>query len=184
MKLKRPEDPREFEAVIIGREAGSIRVSLDGEEIGIALESAADGATIVRIGDRRLKFRGMRSRNALMVAAGPANFTFAEVESRAGGARRGSASPEMTAPMPGKVLKVLVSEGQAVAPGDPLIVLEAMKMETTLFAEGAAVIRKIRVEAGQMVDHGAVLIELSAAPNPAVNSAAASSKNESPVQGT
>jgi biotin carboxyl carrier protein len=79
----------------------------------------------------------------------------------------------MAAPMPGKVLKILVSEGQAVAAGEPLIVLEAMKMETTLFAEGAAVIRKIRVETGQMVDHGAVLLELSPA--------AGSSASESPV---
>ena len=76
--------------------------------------------------------------------------------------------------MPGKVLKILVSDGQAVAAGDPLIVLEAMKMETTLFAEGAAVIRKVRVEANQMVDHGAVLLELSPA--------AGSSTSESLVQ--
>jgi biotin carboxyl carrier protein len=42
-----------------------------------------------------------------------------------------------------------------------------MKMETTLYAEGAAVVAKICVEAGQMVDHGARLVELS----PAVTSA-------------
>ena len=80
----------------------------------------------------------------------------------------------MTAPMPGKVLKILVSEGDTVAAGDLLVVLEAMKMETTLFAEGAAVIRKIGVTAGQMVDHGAVLLELSPA--------ADSSASESPAQ--
>lgn len=179
MKLKRPGDSREFEAAIVAREAGSLRVSIDGEEIDVAVEPAADGAAILRIGDRRLHWRAMRSRNALMVAAGPANFTFAEVESHAGGARRGAASPEIVAPMPGKVLKVIAAEGQAVAPGDPLIVLEAMKMETTLFAEGAAVIRKIRVEAGQMVDHGAVLIDLS----PSLSPAAGSSANESPTRG-
>ena len=39
--------------------------------------------------------------------------------------------------MPGKVLKVLVAEGQTVEHGEPLIVLEAMKMETTLYAESA-----------------------------------------------
>jgi 3-methylcrotonyl-CoA carboxylase alpha subunit len=69
--------------------------------------------------------------------------------------------------MPGKVLKVLVAEGQTVEQGDPLIVLEAMKMETTLYAESAAVVAKICVVAGQMVDHGARLVELS----PAVTSA-------------
>jgi len=179
MKLKRPEDPREFEVTLVAREPGSLRVCVGGEEIGVAIEPAADGAVILHIGGRRLYFRALRSRNALIVAMGPANFTFTEVEGRAAGAGRGAASPEMIAPMPGKVLKLLVREGQAVAAGDPLIVLEAMKMETTLFAEGAAVIRKIRVEAGQMVDHGAVLIDLS----PALSPAAASSTSESPAQG-
>jgi 3-methylcrotonyl-CoA carboxylase alpha subunit len=65
------------------------------------------------------------------------------------------------------VLKVLVAEGQPVEPGDPLIVLEAMKMETTLYAESPAIVAKICVAAGQMVDHGARLIELSPAAVPA-----------------
>jgi 3-methylcrotonyl-CoA carboxylase alpha subunit len=69
--------------------------------------------------------------------------------------------------MPGKVLKVLVAEGQPVEHGDPLIVLEAMKMETTLYAESPAIVAKVCVEAGQMVDHGARLIELSPAATPA-----------------
>ncbi|HEX4210130.1 MAG TPA: acetyl-CoA carboxylase biotin carboxyl carrier protein subunit [Candidatus Binataceae bacterium] len=128
----------------------------------------------MKIGERRLRVCTARLRNTLMVAVGPSSFTFVEAEARTDGARRGSAAPEMAAPMPGKVLKVLVSEGQAVAAGDPLIVLEAMKMETTLFAEGAAVIRKIRVEPNQMVDHGTVLLELSPA--------AGSSANESPAR--
>ena len=77
--------------------------------------------------------------------------------------------------MPGKVLKVLVAEGQAVEAGQPLIIIEAMKMETTLSAESPAVVKKIRARAGEMVDHGAVLIELSPP--------AASSKSESPAPG-
>ncbi|MGB6564467.1 MAG: acetyl-CoA carboxylase biotin carboxyl carrier protein subunit, partial [Candidatus Binataceae bacterium] len=79
----------------------------------------------------------------------------------------GLAAPEVDAPMPGKVLKVLVAEGQPVEHGDPLIVLEAMKMETTLYAESPAIVAKICVVAGQMVDHGARLIELSPVATPA-----------------
>ncbi len=71
------------------------------------------------------------------------------------GARAGSP------PMLGKVLKVLVAEGQRVEHGEALIVLEAMKMETTLYAESAAVVARICVAPGQMVDHGTRLIELS-----------------------
>lgn len=70
------------------------------------------------------------------------------------------ASPEIVAPMPGKVTEVLVREGQEVEAGDGLVILEAMKMENRLTAEAPAVVRKVHVEAGQMVEGGAVLVEL------------------------
>ncbi|HUN56931.1 MAG TPA: biotin/lipoyl-containing protein [Candidatus Binataceae bacterium] len=174
MKLKRPGEAPEFDVAIVARTAEALRVSIDGEEFDAVVEPAVGGVSLLKIGERRVSVRAVRSRDTLMVAMGPSSFTFVEAEARTSGARRGSATPEMAAPMPGKVLKILVSEGQAVAAGDPLIVLEAMKMETTLFAEGAAVIRKVRVEANQMVDHGAVLLELSPA--------AGSSTSESLVQ--
>jgi len=66
--------------------------------------------------------------------------------------------------MPGKILKILVKEGERVAAGQPLLVMEAMKMETTLAAESPAIVRKVRATVGRMVDHGDVLIELSPVP--------------------
>jgi biotin carboxyl carrier protein len=63
--------------------------------------------------------------------------------------------------MPGKVLKVMVGEGEEVQTGQPLVTMEAMKMETTLAAEGPARVKAIAVAPGQMVDAGAVLMELS-----------------------
>jgi biotin carboxyl carrier protein len=64
------------------------------------------------------------------------------------------------------VVKLPVVEGQQVAAGDVLVVLEAMKMETALYAESAAVVKQIRAGVGQMVDHGTVLLLLSPAPSP------------------
>jgi biotin carboxyl carrier protein len=66
----------------------------------------------------------------------------------------------------------LVAEGATVAAGEPLIVLEAMKMETTLYAESGAVVKKVRAEPGAMVDHGTVLLELSPADSSKPESAA------------
>jgi acetyl/propionyl-CoA carboxylase alpha subunit len=175
MKLKRPGTPGEFDVALISRDASSMRISVNGAKCDVLIEPCADGATLLTIAGRRLVVRAARSRNALAIALGPSSFTFIEVEASSSARRGVSITPEMTAPMPGKVLKILVSEGDTVAAGDPLIVLEAMKMETTLFAEGAAVIRKIGVSAGQMVDHGAVLLELSPA--------AGSSASESPAPG-
>src|ERR1035437_3822740 len=82
------------------------------------------------------------------------------------------AAAEIPAPMPGKVLKVLVRDGDLVEAGQPLVVIEAMKMETTLAAESAGLVKHVRVEEGQMVDHGAVLIELSPSPASSVRESA------------
>ena len=73
----------------------------------------------------------------------------------------------VAAPMPGAVVSVVVAVGEQVAVGQKLLTLEAMKMETTLYAESPAIVAKICVVAGQMVDHGARLIELSPVATPA-----------------
>jgi biotin carboxyl carrier protein len=70
------------------------------------------------------------------------------------------APPRIVAPMPGRVLQVLVQVGQPVAAGDGLLLLEAMKMEHRITAEAAATVRAVQVADGQMVDAGVVLIEL------------------------
>lgn len=67
---------------------------------------------------------------------------------------------DLKAPMPGLVVDVPVSEGQSVAKGDTLVILEAMKMENALKAAADAVVKKIVVKKGQAVDKNQVLIQL------------------------
>ena len=97
---------------------------------------------------------------SIVVSIGPHAFTFRQQAGRRG-ARHSLATPMVTAPMPGKVLKIMVREGEQVEAGQPLITMEAMKMETTLAAEGPAKVKTIAVTPGQMVDAGVMLIELS-----------------------
>jgi acetyl/propionyl-CoA carboxylase alpha subunit len=66
----------------------------------------------------------------------------------------------LNAPMPGTVIRVLTAEGERVEPRQPLVVLEAMKMETPLVSPYGAVVRAIHVREGDRVAGGAVLVEL------------------------
>jgi acetyl/propionyl-CoA carboxylase alpha subunit len=69
---------------------------------------------------------------------------------------------ELTAPMPGTVVRVLAAAGDRVAPRQPLVVLEAMKMETPLHSHYEAVVRRVLVAEGDQVAAGALLVELEA----------------------
>nr|WP_314570184.1 acetyl/propionyl/methylcrotonyl-CoA carboxylase subunit alpha [uncultured Pseudomonas sp.] len=77
----------------------------------------------------------------------------------AGAALEGS----LAAPMNGSIVRLLVGPGQVVEQGDGLVVLEAMKMEHTVRANRAGVIRALCCEEGQMVSEGTVLIEMQEA---------------------
>jgi pyruvate carboxylase len=63
-------------------------------------------------------------------------------------------------PMPGLVVRVPVSAGEEVAAGQKLLMLEAMKMETTVYAERAGVLAEVLVQAGTQVETGDLLMRL------------------------
>ena len=67
----------------------------------------------------------------------------------------------VSAPMPGTILKVNVSNGQAVKKGDVLMVLEAMKMENEILAANDGTVSSVNVTAGQSVESGTVLCTLN-----------------------
>ncbi len=64
--------------------------------------------------------------------------------------------------MPGQVLRILVTEGQQVQPGDPLLVLEAMKMEQTIKTSIRGEVRAVLVKCGDVVAPGQMLVEIEA----------------------
>lgn len=77
------------------------------------------------------------------------------------GASNDQGDASLSAPMPGKILEVLVKEGQRVEPGQPLMILEAMKMEHRITASEEGIINSIFFSEGDQVQQGVPLLELS-----------------------
>jgi biotin carboxyl carrier protein len=65
---------------------------------------------------------------------------------------------ELAAPMPGRVTSIHIELGQEIQPGDPILSLEAMKMENVLKAEGIGVVSAINIQQGDVVEKGSVLV--------------------------
>lgn len=72
----------------------------------------------------------------------------------------GNKSHLLKAPMPGLVLRIMAEEGQHVKKGDPILVLEAMKMENVIKADGDGVIKRITVSPKQAVEKNTLLVEM------------------------
>jgi acetyl/propionyl-CoA carboxylase alpha subunit len=155
--------------VTIGSDTLDVEIVGRGPEVegrvdGASLRATSDGSggtwRVVEDG-RALVVRVVRDGDHVWVAAGGEIYRCgvaeeSEVETGIASAR----SPRVTAPMPGKVIDVPVKPGQQVATGDPLVILEAMKMETVLTAEADGRVVTVHVAAGTMVEPGQSLVEL------------------------
>jgi 3-methylcrotonyl-CoA carboxylase alpha subunit len=95
----------------------------------------------------------VRDRSGANCFSEESRFPAAEVEAAIGGC---------VAPMPGRVVQVLVVAEQAVEAGAPLVILEAMKMEQTLTTALPGTVRAIHCAPDDIVDAGAVLVEVDA----------------------
>ena len=126
--------------------------------------TAAGGATVeelaLEVDGRPHRALVARTRDRVLVAVAGRVWTFESGE-EAPGAHGAPGSGAVTAPMPGKVVAVLVAEGDVVEVGQALVVLEAMKMESTLAAEVAGRVTSVRAVAGASVAAGDLLVEIA-----------------------
>lgn len=100
----------------------------------------------------------------LWIKSGADTWAYDVLDLAADGQRRqkmSTSSPfKILSLMPGKITKVFVKDGQAVVIGEPLIVMEAMKMEYTLKSDLKTTVEKVLVEADQQVVLGQLLVQL------------------------
>ncbi len=126
---------------------------------------AAGGATVeelaLEVDGRPHRALVARTRDRVLVALGGRVFSFETGEETRAAGGGGARSGRVEAPMPGKVVSVLVAPGATVEIGQPLVVLEAMKMETTLTSEVAGTVAAVRAQAGAVVGAGDLLVEVT-----------------------
>lgn len=105
----------------------------------------------------------VRQKDRVFVHFSGKSWTFKDItqeENTGSGAAGGLEERQIVAPMPGTVIKVMVKEGDVVSPNQPLVIVEAMKMENEVRSPAEAIVGKILVQAGQQVGFGETMIEL------------------------
>ena len=137
------------EADILEVEPGCYSVILDGHTVDVRLDGAKHPDPDVQalratLYDGAYEFALQDPMKALLAAAGGS--------STSGGL--------LSSPMPGKIVKVLVKEGEAVAEGQTLLVMEAMKMQNELKSPCTGTVAKVHVEEGATVETGAKLVDV------------------------
>jgi propionyl-CoA carboxylase alpha chain len=141
----------------------TVHAEVNGEPVGETLIVHAAGATGVDLeadGTRR-QYRVHRVGADTYVDASNGSSALSEVP-RFGDPQQAAPSGSLLAPMPGLVLRVLADVGSAVTAGQPLLVLEAMKMEQTVTAPADGVLAELRAKAGDQVSTGQILAVVAA----------------------
>ena len=130
---------------------------INGAEYKCAVEEIEAGKTNVTVNGKVYTVETEAAKPVEKPAAKPAA---APAKPAAAPAAPKAEALQVKSPLPGSVIKVLVSEGQAVKKGDTLLTLESMKMENAIMAEADGTVKQIAVSAGQNVMQDDLLIVL------------------------
>ena len=143
-------------------DGGRYRAAIDGAEHLVEVHRLDESNVVLVVDGRRYRIAIARNGEERLIAVDGEVYHFTpESGASSGHVVAALAPPEIVAPMPGKVLQVLVKVGDQVALGDGLLILEAMKMENRIVAEAAGRVTEVRVADGDTVRGGQVLLVLT-----------------------
>jgi 3-methylcrotonyl-CoA carboxylase alpha subunit len=147
----------------------AVRASRDGEAWAIAHDGtvhvaalrAEDGKTLLRCGDVTCPVAVWTGSGLVAAVLGGVTFSFDLVDPLAPPRSESAGAGRVMAPIPGRVVSVLVRPGDAVARGQVLMVVEAMKMELTLSAPEAGTVAAVHCVVGDRVEEGRDLVDFA-----------------------
>jgi 3-methylcrotonyl-CoA carboxylase alpha subunit len=149
------------------------RLTFSGERWDIAIDDAAplrlsaprieNGALVAGTDHGRLKVTIVQDGNQVSVIERGRTTRVTRIDVLAEAEAASFSHGQLTSPMPGTVVRVMVEEGAHVTRGQPLMVVEAMKMEHTIAAQADGIVKQIRFRAGDSVAEGVELIGFEAA---------------------
>ncbi len=142
---------------------GALHLAVGDASGGLAFSSAADGAFELHWQDQRLwvHTHTLGEQVAVFTPLGATTLTALDALAHAG--EVAAEGGRLTAPMPGKVVSFAVKAGDAVKKGQPLAVMEAMKMEHTIAAPADGTVAELLYAPGDQVSEGAELLKLALA---------------------
>jgi len=143
-------------------ERGGWHLRLGDRDRHASAERLPDGRLSLTLDGARTTLRVLEHDRALAVFVEGESWRFAAVDPLAPPAGADISGGRLTAPMPGRVIQLLVAPGEVVRRGQAMMVIEAMKMEHTIAAPRDGVVQAVHYAAGDPVEEGAELIELAA----------------------
>jgi 3-methylcrotonyl-CoA carboxylase alpha subunit len=138
--------------------AAGWEIELGGMKTELAVVGRDGAALSIRLGAASMHGNVRRDGDLFHVFTGGRHFTLAYNDPMAHAGEQEAAGGRLTAPMPGKVVAVIASNGQAVKKGEPLVIMEAMKMEHTISAPADGVVEEVLYQVGDQVADGAPLL--------------------------
>jgi 3-methylcrotonyl-CoA carboxylase alpha subunit len=153
-------------AVTATEAADAWRVRVGSDDHQATLIARRDHALTLRIDGAQQRVNLAHDGDALWIGFGGRGYRIEREPPLSidalGGAAHGSGHANLESPMPGTIIKVLAAAGDAVEANQPLVVMEAMKMEHTIVAPYSGTVSAVAVKEGQLVGGGATLVELEA----------------------
>jgi len=152
---------REVDVRVDYPRSGGYLLALTNGQMAVDGELEADGSLTADLAGRRMRAAVVHDGDAMTILAGGRSYRLRWTDPMAMADIEIEGEGRVTAPLPGKVIQLMATQGASVKKGDPLLIMEAMKMEHTIAAPIDGEIASVNCAEGEQVEEGAELISFA-----------------------